>query len=130
MTQSNKLEALKSAAQAKRKSTLLKTETTLRIMQTQNLPINFESVAKLAGVSKTWLYQQEKLSAEIRNLRNKEGKIQRLINMRSIVVNKNTEIDTLKIKNKRFKATIKELRSQLEIVYGELYKLKKSTSIL
>lgn len=38
-----------------------------------------------------------------------------------------TEKSPLKKKNRKLQDTVKQLRSQLEIVYGELYRLKKAT---
>lgn len=119
------IQALKKASQDKRVNTQLKVTTVLRVMKEKNLPINFESVAKLAGVSKTWLYRQAELSEEISSSRNKTSKIKRVIDLQSINEKKNAEITTLKNKNKLLKLTIKKLRHQMEVVYGELYKLKQ-----
>lgn len=120
-----RIQALKKSSQDKRKNTLLKVTTVLRIMREKNLPINFESVAKLAGVSKTWLYRQIELNKEITCARNRVGRIQRVVDMQSILFRKDGNIIKLKEKNNRLKDTIKKLRHQLEIVYGELYKLKQ-----
>lgn len=122
-----KIQALKKAAKDKRENTILKVTTTLRIMKEKNLPINFESVAKLAGVSKTWLYKQKALNAEISDVRNKTGKIKRIIDLQSINKKKDAEIMLLKDKNKALKIKIKELRHQLEAIYDELYKLKQNS---
>lgn len=122
MTESNnQILALKKAAQDKKEDTQLKVTTVLRVMKEKNLPINFESVAKLSGVSKTWLYHQPKFKNEIEVMRVKKGKIQRAIDLKSTVEQKNNEILSLKTKNKTLEETIKKLRQQLEIVYGELY---------
>lgn len=125
MSETNKkVLALKKASQDKRSNTLLKVTTVLRVMKEKNLPINFESVAKLAGVSKTWLYQQKELSEEISCARNKTGKIHRVIDLQSSVSKKDNEIIKLKEKNSKLKHTIRKLRNQLEVVYGELYKIR------
>ncbi len=126
MSETNKqIEALKQASRDKSKNTLLKVTTVLRVMKEKNLPINFESVAKLAGVSKTWIYKQTELSEEISCARNKTGKIRRVIDLQSTVAKKDNELIQLKEKNNTLKLTIKKLRNQLEVVYGELYKLKQ-----
>lgn len=122
MTESNnKILALKKAAQDKRDDTQLKVTTVLRVMKEKNLPINFKSVAKLAGVSKTWLYDQPEIKNQIEILRVKKGKIQRVMDLKSTVEQKDNEILALKTKNKSLQETVKKLRQQLEIVYGELY---------
>ena len=126
MTESNnQILALKKASQAKRDDTQLKVTTVLRVMKEKNIPINFKSVAKLAGVSKTWLYDQPEIKNEIEMLRVKKGKIQRVIDLQSTVEQKDNEILALKTKNKALQETIKKLRQQLEIVYGELYNQSK-----
>lgn len=128
MTSSNSIQALKKAARTKHKHAVLKTKTTLQIMQQQSIPINFESVAKLSGVSKTWLYQQDTLSQKIKAQRDKKGKIQRVIEMKSVIETKNNQIKTLRAKNKALQTKLKDLRQQLEVVYGEFYKLKQNNT--
>jgi len=126
MTESNnQILALKKAAQDKHDDTQLKVTTVLRVMKEKNIPINFKSVAKLAGVSKTWLYDQPEIKNEIEMLRVKKGKIHRVIDLKSTIEQKDSEILVLKTKNKSLQETIKKLRQQLEIVYGELYNQPK-----
>lgn len=128
MTQNNKkILALKQASQDKVKNTQLKVATVMRVMKEKELPINFESVAKLSGVSKTWLYRQPELSKEISQSREKTGKIKRVIDLKDITEKKDTEIRKLKNKNSALTSEIKKLRHQIEVVYGELYKLKQNT---
>lgn len=124
--ENNQVLALKQASKAKRNNTLLKVETTLQLMKDNNLSINFESLAKLAGVSKTWIYQQDDLRNEIYKLRNKKGKIERVIDLRSTLSRKDELIKKLKYQNNQLKITMKKLRTQLETVYGELYKIKST----
>ena len=121
-----KIQALKQAASDKRYNTVIRVETALRIMREKNLPINFESVAKLAGVSIPWLYRQENLFHEICSARGKEGKIKRVVELKSVLETKEKEIKTLKEKNVKLKQKVQHLRKQIECVYGELYKLKNS----
>ena len=101
-----------------------KVNNALQQMKENNLPINFGSVAKLSGVSKTWLYKQDELKGIINHDRNITGKIQRVIDQQSLLERKEAEIIALKGKNTKLKEAVKKLRRQLEIVYGELYKLK------
>lgn len=118
----NKILALNKAALYKSKNTQLKVETVMRIMKEKNLSINFESVSKLSGISKTWLYRQPELSDEIINLRNKTGKIKRVIDQKNTIERKDAKILALKNKNIALKNKIKKLSTQIEAVYGELYK--------
>lgn len=47
----------------------------LQVMQAQNIPINFESVANFAQVSKTWVYAQPTIKEKIKNIKNKAGNL-------------------------------------------------------
>lgn len=122
-----KILALKIASQSKVKDTRLKVETILRVMKEKNIPINFESVAKLSGISKTWLYRQTDLRDEINLLRKKSGKIQRVIDLKNTNEKKDIQIMELKNKNVSLKTEIKKLRHQIEVIYGELYVLKQKS---
>ena len=127
MSKINKqIQALKNASQVKRQNTIHKVNDALQQMKNNNLPINFGSVAKLSGVSKTWLYKHEQLKEQIDRARNRDDKIKSVIDQLSLVEKQNAEIDTLKNRNNKLKEIIKKLRRQLEVVYGELYKLKRS----
>lgn len=121
----NKILALQKASQAKREGTLDKVRTTIQKMKDENLPINLGAVAKLAGISRTWLYKNDDLKSEIASLRQDSSKIKRVIDMRALVETRDKKIASLKEKNLTLKAVVKKLRRQLEFVYGELYKAKK-----
>lgn len=121
----NQIRALQAASQKKREDTLDKVNTTIKKMKEEGLPINIGSVAKLAEISRTWLYNNPSLKEEIQSYRQESGKIKRVIDMKSQVGMRENEIAALKIKNRNLKEVIKKLRRQLEIVYGELYKIKK-----
>lgn len=125
----NKLDVLNQSAQSKREKTFIKVKSVLKVMKDKSLPINFESVAKLAQVSKTWLYKEPLISTEIRKVRAKGGIIQRTLDYRSVIEKKEEELAKLKIKNKAMQEEIKHLKEQLEIVHGELFKLKSQYKI-
>ena len=126
----DKIQILNQAAQTKREETFIKVKTVLKIMKEKGLPINFASVAKLAQVSKTWLYQEPMICAEIKKARNaKDDIIRRTIDYQSTIEKKDQEIVQLKTSNKALREEIKQLKQQLEIVYGELYKLNHKFKI-
>src|ERR1700722_3607138 len=100
MTKTNKqLQALQKSSQAKRDNTILKVNTVLRAMQEKSLPINFGSVSKLAGVSKTWLYAQPEIKDQIAKARVKSGVINRVIDQQANINKKEAEVRLLKEKN-------------------------------
>lgn len=89
-------------------------------MKTDNNPVNFNSVAKNTGVSKSWLYRHEELSAVIEDQRATQP-----ANCPSRsspdIESKNAIINALKQRIEKLEAENKELRIQVEIVYGELH---------
>lgn len=120
-----RIEVLKKASKEKSEKTFLKVKESLDVMKEKNIPINFESVAKFAGISKTWLYGHVKFKHEIERARMKTGKLKRLINREVLLKNKTNEIERLKNECKGLKDKNKILNRELEIVHGELYKLKR-----
>ena len=127
---SSQILALQNAAQLKKEITLTKVQKTLQTMEEKNIPINFNSVAKLAQVSKTWLYKHPATKKTIEKLRSKTDKIKRLLSLETIVKNQVSELEVLINKNKELTESNKKLRYQLEIVYGKLYKLKNERNLV
>ena len=120
----NKIDALHLATKYKREQTFIKVRAVLKVMQAKNLPINFQSVAKLGNVSKTWLYKEELIAAEIKRHRNKKGRLEQTLDYHSLLIKKDDELAELKLKNKLLQDRVKELAEQLEVVHGELYRIK------
>lgn len=69
---SKQIQALKNAAQEKRALTTERVLAALKIMEEQNIPINFESVANFAQVSKTWVYASPLLKNEYKALKTRQ----------------------------------------------------------
>ena len=124
--QNNQIQALQMAAQTKRQQALNKVKKALVDMKENALPINIGTVAKLAGVSRTWLYNNTELRDEIQQHCWETGKIQRIIDLQQLVETRDRKIAHLKHRNQQQKTIIKKLRRQLEVVYGELYKTRKN----
>jgi hypothetical protein len=51
----------------------------LRRMATAGLPVSFDTVAREAGVSRSWLYTQPQLRAEIERLRQRQRSSRRIV---------------------------------------------------
>ena len=121
----NRVAALKIASQTKRELTLARAKEALHVMGQSNLPINFESVAKMAGVSKVWLYQQKELSNCIKSYRDKSSIIKRNQDTKALLEQRENEILELMKKLRAKDETIKKLKEQLEKADGEIYKKDK-----
>ncbi len=65
----DRVQRLREAAQARHDATLRRAEDTLRRLATKGGPITFRRVAEEAGVSRSWLYRQDQLRAQIDQLR-------------------------------------------------------------
>lgn len=65
----DRVEQLRRAAQARHDATVARTIQALRAMAAGNDPITFRRVATFAGVSRSWLYREPQLRAEIERLR-------------------------------------------------------------
>jgi hypothetical protein len=115
-------QALATASQAKRTQAIERTEQALKLMQQDNIPINFESVANMAGVSKVWLYGQKEISSVIKASRDKSEIAHKNADAKRLLKARTAEVEKLKLRVKEQEDLIKKLKAQLEVVYGELYK--------
>ena len=69
---SNKIQALKKSAQRKKITALQKTEEAIDILIQNNQKITITSVAKVAGVSTSYIYKYPELSYRIQTLREQQ----------------------------------------------------------
>ena len=65
----DRVQRLREASQARHDATLQRAENTLRQLAKKGGPITFRRVAEEAGVSRSWLYRQDQLRAQIDHLR-------------------------------------------------------------
>jgi hypothetical protein len=62
------------AARHRRELTRAKAVQALRVLDAKGVPVTFEAVAAAAGVSRSWLYAQPDIRAEIERLRSVSGR--------------------------------------------------------
>lgn len=122
-----RIQALKKAAKDKRAATLGKANDAINYMLENDLAINFSSVAEVAGISKTCLYQYPKIKSKIEKYRKNTNCLSYEVmhDKYKKVICENTKI---KRKNGLLQKEINLLKQQLEAVYGELYKVKKGSN--
>lgn len=85
--------------------------------------INFNSVANVAGISKTTLYNNFEFKERIMSLRNQEANA--TLNKKVSVASENSKdalIASLKRKIKKLDEENIKFKTQLKIYYGEVYK--------
>lgn len=116
----NKLLALQKSTQQKKSTTRLRVVLALEKMRYEDIPINFQSVAKHASVSKAWLYAQEDLVTSIKQLRMKSGKIEQTRDYLKQIHQKEDEITALKRRIEALSQENTALKQQVETIYGQL----------
>lgn len=120
-----KIQILKNAAATKHENTKRCVGEALSEMKKHNIRITFHSVAKYAGVSKTWLYSQAKFREQIMQERDCFDHAGHMIVQKKQVEKKDEQIALLKERVSQLSEEVKELKRQVEIAYGELYKSKE-----
>ncbi|PSB48514.1 hypothetical protein C7B80_05505 [Cyanosarcina cf. burmensis CCALA 770] len=66
------LESTTSNEKKKRQEAIRKTENAIKMLRRQKKAINFRTVSKAAGVSRSWLYKQPALKSKIERLREQQ----------------------------------------------------------
>jgi hypothetical protein len=93
-----------------------------RLLQ-EGRPVNFNTVAEVAHVSTAWLYQQSEVRECIEQLREKHNN--RTVSSsktRASDASKESMIASLRLRLKQLEAENRDLRQQIEVLYGQLYK--------
>lgn len=119
------IEGLRSSALKKAEATRQRAEEAIALLLRDQRPINFKTVAETAHISTAWLYANEDLKLRIIHLRTQQtSKPQVRIPPREQASNasKDVMIAALRKRVKEQEVEILELRRQLEVAYGQLYK--------
>jgi|GEM_PF-1781515 len=114
------LAGLKSSAQSRSNETMSRATLAIRQMKSEEVEINFRSVATQAGVSTAWLYRTKPMRDRIMKARTTSPAAagetlqsrQRLSHERIVA--------TLRLRIKTLEDGNRELKEQLEAVYGRL----------
>jgi hypothetical protein len=118
---SDQTQGIRHAAEMKRKITIARAKTALNELQQQKKIINFNTVAKQAGISSAWLYKNMK--DEIGALREQSTSRHQIKQASSAQISKASHqavIYTLKNKIKDLENANKQLKQQIELLYGQL----------
>jgi hypothetical protein len=116
---------LQRAAQQKAERTKQRAEETIARFIRERRPITFKGVAQAAQISTAWLYANEDIKERIIHLRSQQApKAQMAVPAREQASNASKErmIAALQKRVKEQAAEIRELKRQLEVVYGQLTK--------
>ncbi|MBD2107281.1 DUF6262 family protein [Nodosilinea sp. FACHB-13] len=120
------VDGLRRSAQRKHQEALEKVEKGIQSLVKDKRPINFNTVAEAAGVSKAWLYKEADVKARIEQLRAQSSgsKKQPPVNQRASDASKDALLRTMKERIKRLEAENKDLRRQNEVAYSHVLKAR------
>jgi hypothetical protein len=119
------VEGLRRAARQKAAMTRLRAEEAIALLLKQQRPVNFKTVSETAQISTAWLYANEDIKMQIIHLRAQQTpQAQVKIPPREQASNasKDAMIAALQRRVREQTEEILELRKQLEVAYGSLYK--------
>lgn len=115
---------LTSSAEKKKEVALKKTDEAIKRLVKSVKPINFNTVAEEAGVSKAWLYKEIEVAERIKRLRGQSPNKKPSNSATASKVSdpsKDALIATLKYKVKELESENRDIKKQLEVVYGKLH---------
>jgi len=112
-------QGIEQAAQKKREQTFERVNIAIQQLLKERRDISFATVAEVANVSRTWLYNNKVIREKIEELRNQSSsKTAVPSHLKPSDSSKETIIKTLKERVKKLEIENRGLRDQLEVVYG------------
>lgn len=122
MSHQRNTQGLVIAAKNRRESTMKRVHVAIQSLGAEKKVINFNSVAKAANVGKTWLYKEADIKEKILRYRGKNTEIKISTQSAFSADSKDALLKMLKERIKQIEAENRDLKKQIEILYGELMK--------
>ncbi|AJH22359.1 MULTISPECIES: DUF6262 family protein [Bacillus cereus group] len=124
MTEYDRATHLKEIHANRKANTYQKVDEAIKRLIKANKKINFNSVSFEANVSKATLYNNKDFRSRIETLREQQSQVPtpKQIKRKMNENNKDALIAALKRKNKKLAEENKQLREQLKVAYGDVYK--------
>src|SRR5699024_4265314 len=121
MTKKSNTTAIIQLSKEKSEKTRIRVEKTISEMVIKKEKINFNSVSEKANVSKSWLYKKKDIRSRIETLRGMQ--ISELIPRKQSKSHRTEEvlIKTLKRRIKALEDENKQLKDQVQKLYGKLF---------
>jgi 4-diphosphocytidyl-2C-methyl-D-erythritol kinase len=116
------IEGLRRNAKLRHQQTAHRAEAGIHRLLQDGRPVNFQTVAEAAHVSTAWLYQHPEFRERIEHLREQRSQADSAQKMRASDASKDAMQAALRQRVKQLEAENRELKQQLEVVYGQLYK--------
>ncbi|WP_080444854.1 DUF6262 family protein [Clostridium botulinum] len=115
------IEGLIESARNRRDEALKKADEGIKKLIKEGKPINFKTVSEAANVSTAWLYKQSEISERIKILRSQQkGKSIAKPKIKTSDASKDAMLTALKNRVKKLEEENKELKKQIEVLYGQL----------
>lgn len=123
MTHQRNTEGLRQSAKQRHVDAVRRAEAGIQQLVRAKRPVNFRTVAEASGVSTAWLYQHPAIAARIQQLRAQSApRSTPPPKVRASDASKDAMIATLRQRIQKLEAENRELRQQLEVIYGQHYK--------
>ena len=114
------LDGLKSSAQSRSNETMSRATLAIRQMQSEEVDVNFRSVATRAGVSTAWLYRTKPMRNRIMKARTTLPAVAGETLQSRQRLSQERIVATLRLRIKTLEDSNRELKEQLEAVYGRV----------
>ena len=114
------LAGLKRSARSRSVAAMARATAAIRQMQSEEVEINFRSVATQAGVSTAWLYRTKSLRDKIMKARTTSPAIGGEVPQHRQRLSQERIVATLRLRIKTLEDRNRELTEQLEAAYGRL----------
>lgn len=117
------VEGLRRNAQQRHQQAAHRADEGIRRLLQEGRPVNFHTVAETAHVSTAWLYQHPEIRERIEHLRGQPSlQVGSAPKMKASDASKEAMQAALRQRVKQLEAENRELKQQLEVVYGQIYK--------
>jgi hypothetical protein len=114
------LAGLKRSAQSRSNDTMSRANLAIRQMKSEEVEINFRSVAARASVSTAWLYRTKPLRDKIMKTRTTSPAVVGELTQHRQRLSQERLVATLRLRIKTLEDRNRELAEQLEAAYGRL----------
>jgi hypothetical protein len=119
---------IRQAAERRHELTRSKAVAALRELQSRGGPVTFEAVAAAAGVSRSWLYTQADLRADIIGLRDNRPPQPRASRSTASTDSLRARLNASLERNRELSTEIEQLRHQLALALGHARRRNEDVS--
>jgi hypothetical protein len=114
------LAGLKRSARSRSVEAMVRATAAIRYMQSEEVEVNFRSVAARAAVSTAWLYRTKPLRDKIMKARTTSPAVAGEVPQSRQRLSHERIVATLRLRIKTLEDSNRELKEQLEAAYGQL----------